>query len=125
MERTTIAGLQLAYCRRSTHDQEQQEFATSTLSHGEPHRSGLQRSDKNWLDELAQTNLLECAVGNSARQKLIHTMPLNTDRPINRATVVGCAISATPNYLKFHGPTKSIATRRQSQSNFSFRRSLR
>src|SRR5260221_14500466 len=32
-------------------------------------------------------------------------MALNTDRPINRAKVVGCAISATRNYLKSHGPT--------------------
>jgi hypothetical protein len=32
-------------------------------------------------------------------------MPLNVDQPINRATVVGCAISATRNYLKSHGPT--------------------
>jgi hypothetical protein len=39
-------------------------------------------------------------------KKLIHTMPLNVDQPINRATVVGCAISATRNYLKSHGPTK-------------------
>src|SRR5258708_8615694 len=31
-------------------------------------------------------------------------MPLNIDRPINRAMVVGCAISATRNYLKFHMP---------------------
>jgi hypothetical protein len=31
-------------------------------------------------------------------------MPLNTDRPINRAMVVGCAISATRNYLKLHMP---------------------
>jgi hypothetical protein len=31
-------------------------------------------------------------------------MPPNTDRPINRARVVGCAISATRNYLKFHMP---------------------
>jgi hypothetical protein len=106
MEWTAIAGLQLAYCRAFNDDQEQQEFAANTLSHGEPHRSGLQRSDKNWLDELAQTNLLECAVCISARQKLIHTMPPNTDRPIN-ATVVGCAISATPNSLKLHGPSKS------------------
>jgi hypothetical protein len=43
----------------------------------------------------------------SARKKLIHAMPLNADRPINRATVVGCASSATPNYLKLHVPTKS------------------
>jgi hypothetical protein len=42
----------------------------------------------------------------SARKKLIHAMPLNTDQPISRATVVGCAISATRNYLKSHGPTK-------------------
>ena len=40
----------------------------------------------------------------SARNKLIHAMPLNTDRPINRAMVVGCAISATRNYLKLHMP---------------------
>src|SRR5262249_9799230 len=40
----------------------------------------------------------------SARKKLIHTMPLNIDRPINRAMVVGCAISATRNYLKLHMP---------------------
>jgi hypothetical protein len=50
--------------------------------------------------------MLESAAGISARKKLIHTMPLNAGRPINRATVVGCAISATPNYLKLHGPTK-------------------
>src|SRR5262244_1058280 len=31
-------------------------------------------------------------------------MPLNTNRPINRAMVVGCAISATRNYLKLHMP---------------------
>src|SRR5712691_10604372 len=31
-------------------------------------------------------------------------MPLNIDRPINRAMVVGCAISATRNYLKLHMP---------------------
>jgi hypothetical protein len=31
-------------------------------------------------------------------------MRLNTDRPINRAMVVGCAISATRNYLKLHMP---------------------
>jgi hypothetical protein len=37
---------------------------------------------------------------------LIHAMPLNTDRPINRAMVVECAISATPNHLKFHGPRR-------------------
>jgi hypothetical protein len=50
----------------------------------------------------APTSLLECAVDISARKKLIHTMPLDTDRPINRAAVVGCAISATRNYLKLH-----------------------
>jgi hypothetical protein len=42
----------------------------------------------------------------SARKKLIHAMPLNTNQPISRATVVGCAISATRNYLKSHWPTK-------------------
>jgi hypothetical protein len=34
------------------------------------------------------------------------TSSTNADRPISRATVVGCAISATRNYLKLHGPTK-------------------
>src|SRR5215831_7033601 len=29
-------------------------------------------------------------------------MSLDIDRPSNRAMVVGCAISATPNYLKLH-----------------------
>ena len=46
--------------------------------------------------------MLECAVYVSARKKLIHAMSLDTDRPINRAVVVGCAISATRNYLKLH-----------------------
>ena len=50
----------------------------------------------------ASTGLLECAVYISARKKLIHAMSLDTDRPINRAVVVGCAISATRNYLKLH-----------------------
>jgi hypothetical protein len=36
----------------------------------------------------------------STRKKLIRTMPPNTDRPINRAMVVGCAVSATRNHLK-------------------------
>jgi hypothetical protein len=40
----------------------------------------------------------------SARKKLIHAMSQNTDRAINRATVVGCAISATRNHLKLHMP---------------------
>jgi hypothetical protein len=42
----------------------------------------------------------------SPRKKLIHTMPPNTDRPINRAMVVGCAVSATRNHLKLHEPRK-------------------
>ena len=50
----------------------------------------------------APTGLLECAVYISARKKLIHAMSLDTDRSINRAVVVGCAISATRNYLKLH-----------------------
>jgi len=41
------------------------------------------------------------------RKKLIQAMPLNTDRPVDRAEVVGCAISATRNYLKSHMPKKS------------------
>ena len=40
----------------------------------------------------------------SARKKLIHAMSLDIDRPINRAVVVGCAISATRNYLKLQMP---------------------
>src|ERR1700751_5673316 len=50
----------------------------------------------------APTSLLECAVYISARKKLIHAMSLDIERPINRAVVVGCAISATRNYLKLH-----------------------
>src|ERR1700746_637669 len=50
----------------------------------------------------APTGLLECAVYIFARKKLIHAMSLDTDRPINRSVVVGCAISATRNYLKLH-----------------------
>jgi hypothetical protein len=50
----------------------------------------------------APTSLLECAVYILARKKLIHAMSLDIDRPINRAVVVGCAISATRNYLKLH-----------------------
>ena len=52
----------------------------------------------------APTGLLECAVYISARKKLVHAMSLETDRPINRAVVVECAISATRNYLKLHMP---------------------
>ena len=48
----------------------------------------------------APTSLLECAVYILARKKLIHAMSLDIDRPINRAVVVGCAISAMCNYLK-------------------------
>jgi hypothetical protein len=48
--------------------------------------------------------VLERAEHISARKKLIHCMSLDTDRLINRATVVGCAISATRNYLKLHMP---------------------
>src|SRR5262249_42691437 len=43
-----------------------------------------------------------CAGYISARNKLIDAVPLDIDRPINRAVVVGCAISATRNYLKLH-----------------------
>jgi hypothetical protein len=43
----------------------------------------------------APTSLLEWAVYIAARKKLIHAMSLNTDRLIDRAVVVGCAISAT------------------------------
>jgi hypothetical protein len=50
----------------------------------------------------APTSLLECAVYISARKKLIHAMSLDIDQLISRAVVVGCAISATRNYLKLH-----------------------
>ena len=80
--------------------------AASSLSHGEPHRPGLQRDDKNGLDQSRKTNLLECAVGISAHKKLIHTMPRKADRPTTRATVVGWAICTMSNYLKLHAPTK-------------------
>src|SRR6516164_9736402 len=40
----------------------------------------------------------------SARKKLIHAMSLDIDRPITRAVIVGCAISAMRNYLKLHMP---------------------
>jgi hypothetical protein len=56
---------------------------------------------KTCLDESAN-QFLECAVYISARNKLIHAMSLDIERPINRAVVVGCAISATRNYLKLH-----------------------
>src|SRR6267143_1997618 len=55
---------------------------------------------------MAQTSLLKCAVDISPRKKLMHTMPPNTDRPINRAMVVGCAVSATRNHLKLHEPRR-------------------
>jgi hypothetical protein len=42
--------------------------------------------------------------GYSPRKKLIRTMPPYTDRPINRAMVVGCAVSATRKHLKLHEP---------------------
>jgi hypothetical protein len=38
----------------------------------------------------------------SAGKKLIHAMSLDIDQLINRAVVVGCAISAMRNYLKLH-----------------------
>jgi hypothetical protein len=56
---------------------------------------------KNCLDESAN-QFLECAVYISARKKLIHAMSPDIERPINRAVAVGCAISATRNYLKLH-----------------------
>jgi hypothetical protein len=53
---------------------------------------------------IAPICLLERVAYISARKKLIHAMSLNADRPINRAMVAGCAISATRNYLKLHMP---------------------
>ena len=52
--------------------------------------------------------MLERAEHISARKKLIYFMSLHTDRLINRAMVVGCAISATRNYLKLHMPRTLI-----------------
>ena len=90
------------------HNQEQRDhLPQAMLPHGEPHRPGLHRNDKNWLDQSRKTNLLECAVGISPRKKLIDTMPLKADRPIIHATVVTCAIATASNYLKLHAPTKS------------------
>jgi hypothetical protein len=99
MERIVIGGRhdQLAYCRRATHDQEQQDHLPPAPSHTANHIDPAYNAmTKIGLTTRAKTNSLECAVGISARKKLIHTMPLKADRPITRATVVGCAISATP-----------------------------
>jgi hypothetical protein len=52
----------------------------------------------------APTGLLECAVYISARKKLINAMSLDIERPINRAVVVGCGVSAARNYLKLQMP---------------------
>jgi hypothetical protein len=52
----------------------------------------------------ATTSLLEWSCIFSARRKLIHVMSQNTDQPITRASVVGCAISATRNDLKLNMP---------------------
>jgi hypothetical protein len=94
IERTAIAGGQGQHDRLASrpptqYGQDQQII--SGPAPGEPHR--------------AQTSLLECAV-HLGRKKLTRTMPLNTDRPINRAMVAGCAISATRNYLKLHRPRR-------------------
>jgi hypothetical protein len=110
MERTAIAGSLRSTRVLSVCDRRSRTAglsAASTLSHGEQHRPGLQRNDKNWLDQSRKSNLLECAVAISARKNLIPTMPRKADRPITRAAVVGCAFSTTSNYLKFHEPTKS------------------
>jgi hypothetical protein len=48
--------------------------------------------------------LVERAQYIAARKKLVHTVSLSADRPINRAMVAGCAISATRNFLKLHMP---------------------
>ena len=110
MERTAIAGSPrstrvLSAC---AHDQQRQDHLPPARSHTANHVDPAYNAmTKNWLDQSRKTNLLECAVGISARNKLIYTMPLKADRPITRATVVGCAISTTSNYLKSHAPTKS------------------
>jgi hypothetical protein len=78
--------------------------ARTLMSHipDEPHRRHPKRNDKNCLDEYHKPVCFECAEETFARKRLIHAMPLNKDRSINRAMVVGCAISATRNYLKLH-----------------------
>jgi hypothetical protein len=49
----------------------------------------------------APASLLECAVY-IFRSQEIDSRHVAGHRPINRAVVVGCAISATRNYLKLH-----------------------
>jgi hypothetical protein len=52
----------------------------------------------------APTSLLEWAVYISAHENLIQAMSQDIDPGIDRALVVGCAISATRNYLKLQMP---------------------
>jgi hypothetical protein len=113
MERTAIVWWQgqhdqQAYGWRATHDQEQQEDLRTITPIRRATTTAPVTQWQKCLDESASqfASLLECALYISARKKLIHAMPLNTDQPISRATVAGCAISATRNYLKSPGPTK-------------------
>jgi hypothetical protein len=62
---------------------------------------------QNCLDEKLKTVLRWIAVEIFSRKKLIQATPLKTDRPVDCAEVVRCAICATPNYLKSHMPKKS------------------
>ena len=87
-------------------DQEQQGSSAGrhpdAASHMDPAHYAMTKL--SW--RIAQTSLLECVVDIHTRRKLIRTMPPNRDRPINRAMVVGCAVSATRNHLKLHEPRK-------------------
>ena len=74
----------------------------SAASCGQPHHRRTDNAMIKIALTKAPTSLLECAVSISARKKLIHAMSLDIDRPINRAVVVGCAVSAARNYLKLH-----------------------
>src|ERR1700730_1820089 len=73
----------------------------------------------------APTSLFECAVYISARKKLIHAMSLHIDRPIIRVVVVGCAISATRNYLKLHisGTLKVLLGKTHAETRKLWKRS--
>jgi hypothetical protein len=103
-----VNTIKQAYCSRATRDQKQQEDLRAITQMRRAATTEPVRQWQNCLDESASQFALICAVYISARKKLIHAMPLNTDQPISRATVVGCGISATRNYLKSHGPKTLI-----------------
>ena len=96
---------QLMYCRRATHDQETARiiWQAGTLMRRVT-STPPSRNDKVVLTNSANQVCLNVPWIFSTRKKLIRTMPPNTDRPINRAMVVGCAVSGTRNHLKLHEP---------------------